>query len=226
MKEVYIFAQKELEEMRARVLDENIPPEQKATLPLDEIALIKKNIFETFGGDLVLEDMENILGNKIPAIQSVNAVISSIQSQETLKLVFLRHGQPIGQIMDPPYMNYNGVYGQFDAIPVLRRPDCVACGQNVGQDNIAIALPMDSTIGDIFKALMQMHLPITKENWMITNPITKSFLYNPMYEKGKTENEKLEKFEIKSGDEVTLTPFGKDLDKAEIKQYNIVIQLL
>jgi molybdopterin/thiamine biosynthesis adenylyltransferase len=226
MKETLIYAQEELIQLRNRVLDENIPPEEKDGMPPEEIDRIKQNIFVTFGGDFELDDMENILGNKIPAIQSVSSIISSIESQEALKLIFLMNGRNIGSVMDPPYVNYNGVFGQFDQVPVSRREDCVACGQNQGQENAQVAIPGDSTVGDLFNAILQMRLPINKENWMITNPMTKSFIYNPMFEKGRTENQKLSDFEVKNGDELTFTPFGKEKEKAEIKQYNVVIQLL
>jgi molybdopterin/thiamine biosynthesis adenylyltransferase len=226
MKEVLVYAQEELNGLRARVLEESIPPEEKETMPPEEIERIKKNIFDTFRGDFELDDMENILGNKIPAIQSVSSIISSIESQETLKLIFLKNGRNIGPIMDPPYVNYNGIYGQFDAVPISRREDCVACGKNTGQENVQIAVPADATVGDLFKALLQMHLPIDKEKWMITNPLNKQFIYNPMFEKGRTDGQKLSEFSINNMDELTLTPFGKEKEGAEIKQYNVIVQLL
>ena len=226
MKETTAFAQTELEGLRARVLDENTPPEQQATMSPEELAEMKKNIFDTFGGDFNSEDVERIIGHKIPAIQSVNAVISAIQSQEILKMIFAKAGKPIGAAMDPPYVNYNGIYGQFDAVPVARRDECVACGTAQGQENVQAPVSFDATIGDLFKALAKLNLPITLDNWMVTNPMTKSFIYNPMFEAGKTQDKKLADCEIKSMDELTFTPFGKAKENAEIKQYNVIVQMI
>jgi hypothetical protein len=38
----------------------------------------------TFGPLFQPEDMENIIGNKIPAVQTVSSIISSLESQEAL----------------------------------------------------------------------------------------------------------------------------------------------
>ena len=73
------LSQKELEELRTRVFNENVSPEKLETLSDEEIQEWKDNIKETFGANYKFEEMENILGNKIAAIQSVSSVISSIQ---------------------------------------------------------------------------------------------------------------------------------------------------
>jgi molybdopterin/thiamine biosynthesis adenylyltransferase len=226
MRETMEFAQKELDGLRARVLDESIPPEMKDSITEEELTNMKKNIFDTFDGDFALEDMENVLGNKIPAIQSVSSVISSIESQEALKLIFLMNGVKVGDVMDPPYINYNGVYGLFDQVSISRREDCVTCGSGVGQDNLNVVVQDTATVGDLFKAIAELKAPITLENWMITNPLSKAFIYNPMFEKGKTQDQKLTDFEIKHMDELTFTVFGEAKEKAEIKQYNIILQML
>ncbi len=226
MIEVKEYAQQELQGLRDRVLEESIPPEMKNSVTEEEKNTIRTNIIETFGTDFAIEDMENILGNKIPAIQSVSSIISSIETQETIKLLFLSAGSNVGPIMDPPYINYNGIYGQFDQVEISRREDCVACGSGQGQENLAVAVPNDSTINDLFVALRQVNNIIDKENWIITNPISKKFIYNPMFEKGKTEDELLSKFELKNMDEVTLTALGKMKDTSEIKQFNVILQII
>ncbi|UYP48151.1 hypothetical protein NEF87_004436 [Candidatus Lokiarchaeum ossiferum] len=226
MTETLAFAQQELEELRARVLDESIPPEYKTQISSEEVSQIKKNILHTFGNNFELEDMENILGNKIPAIQSVSSIISSIQSQEAIKLVFLKAGKNVGPIMDPPYINYNGVYGIFDQVDISRIDSCVVCGSGKGQENLTVALPKESTVSDLFKAMNEVNSSITLDGWMITNPLTKQFVYNPLFEKGRTGPQKLEEFELKNLDEITLTAFGKKKEENEIKQFNVILQLL
>ncbi|MHA1562604.1 MAG: ThiF family adenylyltransferase [Promethearchaeota archaeon] len=226
MKETLEFAKKELEELRARVLDENIPPEMKGKIEENELIDLKKNIFETFGGDFALEDMENILGNKIPAIQSVSSIIASIQSQEATKLLFLLAGKSVGPIMDPPYVNYSGIYGLFEQIPISRSEDCVGCGSRQGQENITVVVPIDATVGELFKAIREINNKINDIDWIITNPLTKQFIFNPLFERGRTQNRKLVEFNLKNLDEVVLTPLKKDQGESEIKQFNITIHMI
>ncbi|MCK4480621.1 MAG: ThiF family adenylyltransferase, partial [Candidatus Lokiarchaeota archaeon] len=95
------IAQGEFEKLRERVFNENVPSEKRETLLEEELEEWKLNIKETFGPDYKFEEMENILGNKIAAIQTVSSVIASIQSQEALKLLFRVNGRNIGAPMDP-----------------------------------------------------------------------------------------------------------------------------
>lgn len=226
MKETLEYAKKELEELRARVLDENIPPEMKGKIEESELIKLKENIFETFGGDFALEDMENILGNKIPAIQSVSSIIASIQSQEATKLLFLLAGTSVGPIMDPSYVNYSGIYGLFEQVPISRNEECVGCGSKQGQENITVVVPNDATVGELFKAIREINSKINDVDWIITNPLTKQFIFNPLFERGRTQNRKLSEFKLKNLDEVVLTTFKKDQQDSEIKQFNIIIHMI
>lgn len=219
MKKVWEFASKELVGLRERVLAENIV--EGETTP-EEIESIKTNLVKTFP-DLEIADMENILGNKIPAVQTVSAIIASLESQEALKLIFLMKGRTVGSVMSPPYVNYNGVFGQFDAVPMQRREDCVACGSRVGQENINIIVDKDATVGDLFFALQQAKLNVKLGEWIIINPNNKSFVYNPKFEKGKTENQKLTEFGVGELNELTFTMLGQTAKEGEISQYNVII---
>lgn len=238
MKETLTFAQTELEQLRARVLEESIPPEQKEKISVDDLNELKSNIFNTFGGNFELDDMENILGNKIPAIQSVSSIISSIQSQEILKILFILQNEPVGPIMNPPYLNYNGKYGLFESLEISRLEDCVACGSRQGQENLTVAVPQDARIRDIFRAVQDFHPSVQLEKFIITNPLTKQFLYNPLFPQGKTEDKTLEEMQIHHYDEIVFTQIGKSIEMPEnpdsnsekpssiIKQYNVTVQII
>ncbi|MFX1596452.1 MAG: ThiF family adenylyltransferase [Promethearchaeota archaeon] len=217
------LSQKELEMLRERVFNENVPPEKRDALTEEEIEEWKENIKETFGADYKFEEMENILGNKIAAIQTVSSVIASIQSQEVLKLLFRVKGRNIGDPMDPPYVNYNGIYGQFDHLNIIKREDCLACGKIEGEENLQIAVPFDANVGYIFEALKIIGYELDPEFWMITNPMTKEIYWNPYMPSLKDPNIKLTSLKIKSNDIVSLTPLGKALTESEIKKYNVVI---
>ncbi len=217
------LAQEELEKLRRRVFNENVLPEKRNTLTQEEINEWQDNIRETFGPDYKFEEMENILGNKIAAIQTVSSVIASIQSQEALKLLFRIKGRNIGPPMDPPYVNYNGVYGLFDHLDIIKRDDCLACGKITGEENVNIVVPFDANVGYIFKAMEISGFPLDPELWMITNPMTKEIVWNPMVPSLKDPNYKLKALKINSNDIIAMTPLGKAREEFEIKKYNVII---
>ncbi|MHA2400603.1 MAG: ThiF family adenylyltransferase [Promethearchaeota archaeon] len=220
------LAQNELEKLRERVFDENVPVEDRDSLSEDQIKEWKENIKETFGTDYKFEEMENILGNKIAAIQTVSSVIASIESQEALKLLFRVNGRNIGNPMDPPYVNYNGIYGQFDHLNIIKREDCLACGKIEGEENVKIVVPFDADVGYIFEAMDISGHELDPELWMITNPMTKEIYWNPYMPSLKDPNIKLTTLKIKSNDIVTLSPLGTALAESDIKKYNVIIAFM
>ena len=220
------IAQEELEKLRERVFYENVPEEKRVELSREKIEEWKTNIKETFGPNFRFEELENIIGNKIPAIQTVNAVISSVQSQEILKLLFRAKGRDIGPPINPPYINYNGVYGQFDPVEIVKREDCLACGKIVGEENVQIVVPFDANLGYIFDALDITGYNLNKSLWMISNPMTKEIYWNPEATNPifKDPNVKLQpELKVRSNDVLTMTPLGKAKIESEIKKYNVVI---
>ncbi|MFX1454485.1 MAG: ThiF family adenylyltransferase [Promethearchaeota archaeon] len=220
------IAQDELEKLRERVFKENVAEEERESLTEKEIEEWKVNIKETFGPDYKFEEMENILGNKIAAIQTVSSIISSIESQEALKLLFRVKGRNIGDPMEPPYVNYNGIYGQFDHLHILKREDCLACGKIEGEENVQIVVPFDADINYIFKAMEISEYKLDPELWMITNPMTKEIYWNPYMPSLRDPNIKLTSLKIKSNDILTLTPLGKALAESEIRKYNVVVAFM
>ncbi|MGQ4874570.1 MAG: ThiF family adenylyltransferase [Promethearchaeia archaeon] len=220
------LAQEELEKLRDRVFHENVTEEKLAEMTEEEIQELKNNIKQTFGPDFRFEEMENILGNKIAAIQTVSSIISSIESQEALKILFRVKGRDIGPPMYPPYINYNGVYGQFDPLPISRREDCLACGNIEGEENINIVVPFDADVEYIWKAMEISGYELNPEEWMITNPMTKEIIWdpnatNPIFKDPKVKLQA--ELKIKSNDMVAITPIGEKLKTSEIKKYNVII---
>ena len=201
-------------------------PKKKETLTEEEIEEWKKNIEETFGPDYKFEEMENILGNKIAAIQTVSSVIASVQSQETLKLLFRVKGRDIGPPMNPPYVNYNGIYGLFDHLDIIKREDCLACGKIEGEENVQIVVPFDADVGYIFTAMKISGFELDPELWMITNPMTKEIYWNPYMPSLKDPHIKLTSLKIRSNDIISLTPLGKALTESEIKKFNVIIAFM
>lgn len=220
------LAKEELELLRERVFKENVSDEQLSTLSAEEIQKWKINIRDTFGPNYVFEDMENILGNKIAAVQTVSSIIASIQSQEALKLIFRAKGRDIGPPMDPPYVNYSGIYGIFEQVPVFKREDCIDCGDIEGEENVSIVVPFNSKVKDIFSALDVSGYKLDSEKWMITNSMNKEILWHPSIPTFKDPEALLQSLKITSNDVVTLTPLSKDIGELEIKKYNVIVSYL
>jgi ubiquitin-activating enzyme E1 C len=71
-----------------------------------------------------LEEIENVIENKIPSILTVNAVISGIVSHEVLKVLHRLKGYSIGEIMFPPYLEYSSEFGIFTPVELARDENC------------------------------------------------------------------------------------------------------
>lgn len=221
------LAQNELYALRERVFNENIPPEKRNSLSEQEVREWKENIRKTFGPDYKFEEMENILGNKVAAIQTVSSIISSIESQEALKLIFRVNGYNIGPPMEPPYLNYNGVFGQFDMLSISKRDDCLACGNIVGEENVNIVVPFDADVAYIFEALKISGYNLNPENWVIINPMNKMVIWDPTTPRFKEPDEKLRsELNLNSNDIIALTPLGEAKINSDIKKYNVIIAFM
>lgn len=139
----------------------------------------------------VEEDMENILKNKMPAIQTINAVISSIQSHEVLKILHLLKGKNIGLPMSPTYLNYNGVYGLIEYIDIGKWDDCPACGKGERIRIVHLIVDPNGTINDIFEGLKKADFDLNPQTWFITREISKKIIYNPYIPKFNDLNRKI-----------------------------------
>lgn len=230
--EVLAFAQDEFDKLRERVFNENLTEEEMAALSDAEKAKIRQQIRETFGPDFIATDMENIIGNKIPAIQTVSSIISSLESQEALKLLFRVRGRDIGPPMDPPYVNYNGVYGQFDAVPVARREDCVACGHIKGVENVEIVAPaVDGKVSDLFVGMRKAGYGIDETRWLVTVPMLNNLiLWDPSKPKLKDPDFSFKEAKLQNGAMLLFTAMGDLYKKLEaegdIFKYNVLLRLV
>ncbi|MFO7797976.1 MAG: hypothetical protein R6W84_17690, partial [Promethearchaeia archaeon] len=132
----------------------------------------------------------------------------------------------IGPPMYPPYINYNGVYGQFDPIEVDKREDCLACGDIEGEENVQIVVPFDADINYIFNAMKITGYELEPNEWLITNPRSKEIYWdpnanNPIF---KDPEVKLRgELKVESNEILTLTPLGKAKEKSNIKKYNVIV---
>ena len=125
----------------------------------------------------------------MPAIQTVNAVISSIQSHEVVKILHLLKGKSIGLPMSPPYLNYNGVYGLIEYIEIGKWDDCPACGK--GHKIVQTVIDPNGTIGDLFEGLKKGGYDLNPQMWSTTREISKKIIYNPFIPQFKDLNVKM-----------------------------------
>ncbi|MFX0136867.1 MAG: ThiF family adenylyltransferase [Candidatus Hodarchaeota archaeon] len=132
------------------------------------------------------QDMENVIKNKMPAIQTATAVIASIQSHEILKILHKLKGYDIGPIMFPPYINYNGFYGIFEQIEVAKWDECPACGKGI--DLRRIEIESSAIILSLFDQLKYAGFDLDPDQTLISKELTKKVVWNPYVPKLKDPN--------------------------------------
>ncbi len=183
------------------------------------------------GPPFILQDMENILENKIPAIQTVSSVIASIESVEAMKMAVIQQSQAKPDhvnVMEPTYMNYNGIWGIFEHLPVLKRDECPVCGTQKGIEYIQIPITGESTVEDIFVSLQKVGTIKEGEQFMVMNVTTKGIVYHPSIPAFSSRARKLIDFGLAPGTDVLLTPFGipKAEDGSEPLKYQVSFILI
>ncbi|TFF85656.1 MAG: ThiF family adenylyltransferase [Promethearchaeota archaeon] len=73
-----------------------------------------------------------------PGIITINAIISSLQSQEVIKILhWLRNNDTLGKPVKD-YIVFNSMTMKFYRIEKKRNPDCIQCGKNVRRQKIKI----------------------------------------------------------------------------------------
>lgn len=98
-------------------------------------------------------DVVKIIDRHDPGIITINAVISSLQSHETIKILhWLRDNNALG---DPikTYMIFNAMTMKFYHIEKKLNPDCMQCGKHVRREVITVR--KDSSAEEIVSKLKQ-----------------------------------------------------------------------
>ncbi|MHA1695565.1 MAG: ThiF family adenylyltransferase [Candidatus Helarchaeota archaeon] len=162
-----------------------------------------------FKPDFKFDDMENILKNKMPAIQTVTAVIAAIQSHEILKILHKLKGKDIGPIMSPPYLNYNGVYGIFELIDIAKDPNCLHCGSGKFE-TIEVTINKNEHIDTLFGLVSSAIGECDPDSCLITVELTKKTIWNPFVERLRDPNKTLNELNIQNGEILVFACAGKD----------------
>jgi len=78
-------------------------------------------------------DIVKVIDQHEPGIITINAVISALQSHETIKILhYLKGNNSLGEPVKT-YTIFNGMRMQFYSIKQKRRPDCSQCGDHVNR---------------------------------------------------------------------------------------------
>lgn len=200
-------------------------PEKLTPTILHEISNIatRLSVESPYTGDTTfrMEEVDNILNNKIPSILTVMAVISGIVSHEVLKIIHRQKGRDIGSILDPPYLEYNSVYGLFTPFKLEKDRNCIVCGKK--RTVVSVKIPRSATFEDLFHELKKFDIFIP-EFTLITRAIDGTIVITPQ---GKPPwNIKLQDTSIQNHDilRATYDIKGKN-DKLERKQVEFLIEL-
>jgi len=83
-------------------------------------------------------DIIKVIDAHDPAIITINALISAIQSHETIKIIhWLAGNEALGEPIKS-YVVFNAMTLKFYPIEKIRRSDCLQCGDNVRRVNVSI----------------------------------------------------------------------------------------
>jgi len=95
-----------------------------------------------------------IVDHHDPGIITINAIISSLQSQEVIKILhWLRENDALGEPVKE-YIVLNAMTMKFYRIEKKRNPDCIQCGKNVRRASIRIKSNMKCE--EIVKQLLEL----------------------------------------------------------------------
>ncbi len=98
----------------------------------------------------IVRDIREKLKPKMPALQSVAALISGIASTEIIKIL---HGDRLGEPIKD-LLVYDGLAGQFTRVKLDRNPECFVCGDLV-EEEIKFPVKPTETILDLKKRIAE-----------------------------------------------------------------------
>jgi molybdopterin/thiamine biosynthesis adenylyltransferase len=166
------------------------------------------------------EEVENIIKNKIPSILTVNAVISGIVSHEVLKIIHRLEHLDIGELMSPPYIEYNSWYGIFTPVEIARDENCAVCGRE--RVSLVLEMKSDSILNDIFNSLRKEGFDLP--NAVLLTRVIDGNVISAMGQDSKTRN--LNKLGIKNRDILRATYASQGEDgRPERKQVEFMVDM-
>lgn len=158
-------------------------------------------------------EVENIVGNKIPSILTVNAVISGIVSHEVLKIIHLIKRENIGNILCPPYLEYSSQYGIFTPIDFKIDKNCPICG--IGQEIVSIRVSKKNNFMKIFKKLKNFGIELNPKETLVTKELDGTLIVSP----GKKELLEKEVGKLVQNHDIINITYSLNREKKRIKLF-------
>ncbi len=90
----------------------------------------------------VVKEIRERLRPKLPALQSVAAMISGLASTEIVKIL---HRDDLGELVKGLFV-YDGLAGQFTVVELERNPECFVCGDFVEEELTITIKPSESIL--------------------------------------------------------------------------------
>lgn len=98
-----------------------------------------------------IQELQEKLKPKMPALQCVAALISGIASTETIKIL---HEGGLGEIIKD-LLVYDGLSNRFTYVHLERKESCFVCGDAVRQEAITIPVRLTETVLDLKRRIAE-----------------------------------------------------------------------
>jgi len=95
--------------------------------------------------------LQEKLKPRMPALQSIAALIAGIASTEIVKIL---HGGGLGEVASD-LLVYDGLAGRLTAVRLERRPDCFVCGDLVRDEAVKFEVKPDERVIDIKRRIAE-----------------------------------------------------------------------
>lgn len=118
-----------------------------------DIKYSQASILEKLEGDLqeVVRGIQERLKPKMPALQSVAAIIAGVASMEVIKLI---HGGSLGKPLKR-LLVYDGFSERFTRVRLDRREDCFVCGDYVKVEGATFTAKPEEKVGELRKRVAE-----------------------------------------------------------------------
>ena len=98
-----------------------------------------------------VQELQEKLKPKMPALQCVAALISGIASTEIIKIL---HDGELGEVIQD-LLVYDGLSNRFTLVKLERREDCFVCGDAVREEAITFPVRLEETVLDLKKRIAE-----------------------------------------------------------------------
>lgn len=118
-----------------------------------DIKYAQTNILEKLGDKTrrKIQEIQEKLKPRMPALQCVAALISGIASTEIIKML---HEGELGEVIKD-LLVYDGLSSRFTFVHLERKEDCFVCGNAVREEAVAFPVRLSETVLDLKKRIAE-----------------------------------------------------------------------